>query len=297
MSNKKITDEQVTEFIRLRQAGQSYRTIGKKHQVDPRTVKSWVERANQEREKEHWENVSQQVDTKYLDEHYRLLTRIAATLIGVVHTRTIDFSHEQYADVLINNALQLGLRQAENILKERGLGTIDRLGRRLFEALMEHEPQLKIALDNWRYCWIRFEKMRLQLAQQARGLFEQKEIPHKVAETLGTVVAGDAIKIRLLGEDPSSYEVKNIDNERAWLIRTNPGISGEVCKGPKREVEKAKNTYEFVLSQISHEERMEPVKAAYSSLIISSEAVEDYVERLVLIGRPKGQCSLCPGRP
>lgn len=297
MSKKKIPDELVAEFIRLRQTGQSYRTIGETYKVDPRTVKSWVERASQEKEKEHWEIVSRQVDTKYLDEHYQLLIRIAAKLLDVVRTKSMDFTHKQDADVLIDNSIQIGLQRADNLLKERGIDTTNRLSRHLFESLMEHEPQLKIALDNWKSRWNGFEKVRSELAQQATSLFEQKKLSHKVAETLGIAVAREGIRIRLEGEEPYSSRVEDIRNERARLIRHNQQISGEVYKGPKQEVEAAKNAYEFVLPQISHEERMRPIEDAYKSLMVSTQAVEDFVERLVLIGRPQGQCRLCPGRP
>ena len=63
-----------------------------------------------------------------------------------------------------------------------------------------------------------------------------------------------------------------------------------------QEVEDAKSAYEFVLPQISLEARMSPVENAYTSLTVSVRKVEDLVESLVLIGRPPGQCILCPGR-
>jgi len=297
MSKRKIPDEVVAEFIRLRQAGQSYRTIGETCKVDPRTVKSWVERAGQGKEKEHWETVSRQVDAKYLDEHYQLLISIAARLQNVMHTKSMDFTHGQDADELIDNSIQIGLQRAGNLLKERGIDTTNRLSRRLLEALMEHEPQLKVALDNWKSRWNGFEKVRSELAQQAGSLLKQKKLSHKVAETLGIAVAREGIIIRLLGEEPYSSRVEDISSERTRLIRHNQQVSGEVYNGPKQEVEAAKNAYEFVLPQISHEERMRPIEDAYKSLIVSTQAVEDFVERLVLIGRPQGQCSLCPGRP
>jgi len=61
-------------------------------------------------------------------------------------------------------------------------------------------------------------------------------------------------------------------------------------------VETAKNACEFVLPQISLEARMSPVEKAYTYLTVSAQKVEDLVESLVLIGRPQGQCNLCPGR-
>jgi hypothetical protein len=162
---------------------------------------------------------------------------------------------------------------------------------------MENEPQLEIALGNWKDCWNRFEKVRSHLAEQAKSLFKQKKLSREVAETLGTSVAREGMRISLLGEEPYLSEVEDTDTGRFHLIRNNRKTSEEVYHGTKQQVEVAKNAYEFVLSQISHEGRMEPVKAAYSSLVVSAQAVEDFVERLVLIGRPQGQCSLCPGRP
>ena len=137
--------------------------------------------------------------------------------------------------------------------------------------------------------------MRSGLVQQAVSLLKQRKLSHKVAETLGTAVAREGIRIRLLGEEPYSFRVEDISSKRARLICHNRKLSGEVYKGPKQDVETAKNAYEFVLTQIHHEERIRPVEDAYKSLMVSSQAVEDFIERLVLIGRPQGQCSLCPG--
>ena len=135
------------------------------------------------------------------------------------------------------------------------------------------------------------------LSQQALRLFEQKKLSHKAAETLGIAVAREGIIVKLFKEEPYSSRVEDINNERTRLIRHNQQTSREVYKGPKQEVEATKNAYEFVLQQISHEGRMRPIEEAYKSLMVSAQAVEDFVERLVLIGRPQGQCSLCPGRP
>ena len=296
MGNRKISDELVVEFIRLRQAGQSYRTIGETYKVDYRTVKAWIERAGQEKQREHWEIVSRQVDAKYLDEHYRLLMRVAARLPDAVRTKPLDFNHTLNAESLVDKSIQLGLQQARNLLEERGIDTATRMKQRLLEALMEHEPQLEIALDEWKDCWDKFQKVRSELAQQAVNLFKQKKISPGVANTLGIAVTKEAIIIRLFGEEARSSKVENIDDERSRLIRSNRQVSGDVYKGPKQEVETAKNACEFVLPQISLEARMSPVEKAYTYLTVSAQKVEDLVESLVLIGRPQGQCNLCPGR-
>jgi hypothetical protein len=297
MSKRNISDELVAEFIRLRQAGQSYRTIGITCKVDPRTVKGWVDREIQGKGKEHWEAVSRQVDSKYLDEHYQLLISIASGLQNVVRTKSMDFVYEQDADVLIDNAIQIGLQRAGDLLKERGIDTTNRMSRRLLDALTEHEPQLKVALDNWKSRWNGFEKIRSELARQGASLFEQKKVSHEAAETLGIAVSREGITKSLYGEEPYSSLVEDISNEQARLIRHNQQTSREVYKGSKQEVKAAKNAYEFVLQQISHEGRMRPIEESYKSLMVSAQATEDIVERLVLVGRPQGQCSLCPSRP
>jgi hypothetical protein len=296
MGNRKISDELVAEFIRLRQAGKSYQSIGEICKVDPRTVKGWVEKVGREKDKEHWEIVSRQVDVKYLDEHYRLLMRIAGRLLDTVRTNPMDFSHKQDAQSLVDEFIQLGLRQAADLLKERGIEDATRMSQYLLEALMEHEPQLEIVLNEWKGCWDRFQKLRSELCQQAGNLFKQKRLPPKVAETLGIAVTREGIIIKLFEEEARSSRIEDIDGERSRLIRSNRKISEDVYKGPKQEVEAAKDAYEFVLSQISLEARMSPVEEVFTSLMGSKQEVEELIERLVLIGRPQGQCSLCPGR-
>ena len=289
MGNRNISEELVAEFIRLRQAGRSYRTIGQTCKVDPRTVKSRVEKAGQEKQREHWEIVSRQVDAKYLDEHYHLLMRIAARLPYAVRTKPMDFNHTLNAESLVDKSIQLGLQQAGDLLEERGIEAATRMSQRLLEALMEHEPWLEIALDEWKDCWDKFQKVRSELSQQAGNLFKQKKLSPKIAETLGIAVTREAIITKLLKEEARSSKVEDIDSERSRLIRSNRQVSGDVYKGPKQEVETAKNAYEFVLPQISLEARMSPVEKAYISLTVSAQKLEDLVASLVLIGRPQGQ--------
>jgi len=296
MSKRNISDELVAEFLRLRQEGKSYRAIGKLLKVDPRTVKGRVEKAGEGKEKEHWEAVSRQVDAKYLDEHYRLLIGIIARVRDTLSINPVDFNFKRDAESLIGEAIQLGLQQSSNLLKERGLSVSESLSRHLLESLMEHEPRLKVSLDEWKGHWNRFQKECGELVDQACGLFIQEKLGPEVAETLGIAVAGEGMRIQLLGEDTRSSKVEPINDKRSRLIRSNRQISEEVRKGPKQEVEAAKNAYELVLSQVTLEQRIAPVKLAYNKLTASAHNVVDFIERLVLIGRPQGRCSLCPGR-
>jgi len=296
MGNRNIPEESVVEFIRLRQAGKSYQAIGETFNVDPRTVKSRIEKAGQEKQREHWEIVSRQVDAKYLDEHYRLLMRIAVRLSDAVGTKPMDFNQTLDGDSLVDKSIQLGLQQAGDLLEDRGIDATTRMSQRLLEALMQHELQLKIALDEWKDSWGGFQKVRSELTKQAVNLIKQKKISPEVAKTLGIAATKEAIVIKLFKEEARSSKIENIGGERYRLVRRNRQISGNVYKGSKQEVEAAKNAYEFVLPQISLEVRMSPVEKSYTSLMVSVQKVEDSVERLVLIGRPQGQCNLCPGR-
>lgn len=297
MGKRKIPEELVVEFIRLRQAGQSYQTIGETCKVDPRTVKGWIKRAGVREEEEHWKIVSRQVDAKYLDEHYRLLIKVIARLSDTLRANPVNFNFKRDADSLINESIQLGLQQSIDLLKGRGLNVTERLGQRLFEALLEHEPQLKVALDGWKDNWDRFQKEGRQLAAQACGLFKQKNLRPEEAKTLGIAAAREAIRIKLFGEDTRSSKVEPINEERSRLIRSNRQISEEVYKGPEQEIEVTKKAYELVLPQVTLEQRIIPVKLSYGYLKTSTHDVVDFIEQLVLIGRPQGRCSLCPGSP
>ena len=55
-------DELVPLFIQRRRKGHSYRRIGLGLHVDPRTVKSRIEKAENDGDYEHWAGVRQQAD-------------------------------------------------------------------------------------------------------------------------------------------------------------------------------------------------------------------------------------------
>jgi hypothetical protein len=313
MERKKIDDQLVAQWIQLRRKGDSFRSIGREFDVDPRTVKSWIQRAGEEKEKEHWEAVSRQVDAKYLDEHYRMLLQVAAAVLDTVHTDPVFVHHKHDARVLLNGSVQSAVQKSAELLAGRGLDvgfrvsefpsdagirddTAERLGRRLLDALMEHEPWLKTAIEAWESQWSKFQHARLQLIEAAKNLFKHANIGDRITEALKTEVVREALGNKLFNEEPWSSRVDVIDDKNAHLTRYNRRTEKKVYTGSKQEVEAAYKAYDKVLSQLSHEERVKPVADSYHSLMDQVREVEDYVDHLILMGKPQGQCTLCLNR-
>jgi hypothetical protein len=313
MGRKKIDEQTVAQWIHLRRKGRSYRSIGEEFEVDSRTVKAWVQRAGKEKEKEHWEAVSRQVDAKYLDEHYRMLLQIAAAVLDAVHNDPVFVHQKLDARDLLNNSVQSAVQKSADLLAGRGLdmssavsefyprtGIKDhkaqRLGHRLLDALMEHEPQLKMAIEAWESDWSRFQHTRLQLIEAAKNLFKHANTSDRIAEALKIEVVREALRNKLLGEEPCSSLVDVLDEKITHLIRYSEGAERRILTGSKQEVEAARKAYDKVLSQLSHEERVKPMEDRYHSLMNRVREVEDYIDQLILMGKAQGQCALCLNR-
>jgi len=313
MGRKKIDQQLVAQWIHLHRKGESYRSIGREFDVDSRTVKSWIQRAGEEKEKEHWEAVARQVDSKYLDEHYRMLLQIAAGVLDAVHTDPVFVHHELDARGLLDNRIQYAVQKSAELLATRGLDMssavsefplhtgikdhkAERLGRRLLDALMGHEPRLKRAIEAWESDWGKFQQERLKLVEAASRLFRQAHIVDKSAESLKMQVVREALGNKLLNEEPCSSRVDDIDDKKAHLIRYSPHTGNIVYTESKQEVEAARKAYDWVLSQLSHKGRINPVQDSYHSLMNRVRELEDYVDCLILMGKPQGQCTLCLNR-
>jgi len=315
MERIKITDELTQQWIRLWRRGESYRSIGRKFDVDPRTVKSWIQRAGEEQEKEHWEAVSRQVDAKYLDEHYRMLLQVAAAVLDAVHTDPVFVHHELEAHLVLHGRVQAAMQKSPQLLEGRGLeiepGMItefashhseidnhpfERLGSKLLDALMEHEPRLKTAIEAWESDWTKFQMARLKLVEVAKNLFKHANAGDTITEALKTQAVQEVLGNKLFNQEPCSSRVEVFDGKIAHLIRCSGRAEMRVYTGSKQEVEAASKTYEKVLSQISHKERVNPLEDSYHSLMNRVKGVEDYVDYLILMGRPQGRCALCLNR-
>jgi hypothetical protein len=314
MGRKTISEGSVAQWVKAHKRGESYRSIGRTFEVDPRTVKLWVQKAAEEGEKEHWEAVARQVDAKYLEEHYRMLLQIATALLDAMYTDVVLAHHELDARILLDNSVQSAVQRSAGLLASRGFdisstvnrshssnytedNKAERIGCKLLDALMEHEPELQKLTEAWQSRWANFQEERLKLIEVAGNLFGQAGLSTEFTKTLKVPVVREALMNELLDQEARPSRVDHINEKKARLICYLGPNETVVHAGPKQEVELASKVYDWVLSQVSHKERVDPVKRSFSSLIGQVKKVEDYIERLALIGKPQGKCALCLNRP
>ena len=319
MARKRIEDQMVAQLIHLHNKGESCRSIGHKFDIDPRTVKSHIEKAKKIHEKEHWEAVSRQVDAKYLDEHYRMLIQMASAIIDIIRPNPMNTTEKQPSPVYFDMCIESATHKATQFLAARGFdltpelktddSPVRRLGHKLFNALIEHEPQLKTAIDAWESDWIRFQERRLKLMEEARNLLISSNIDDAIAKRIKRNIVDEALKHKLLGDELCSSIVDTSDraNERVQntnsrskpvrLVRDNKRNKTTVYRGSKEEVAAICKVYDKTLIQLYHEERIRPIRDSHLSLMKRIEEIKDYVDRLILVGRPQGRCSLCLNQP
>jgi hypothetical protein len=173
---------------------------------------------------------------------------------------------------------------------------------------MEHEPQLEKALEAWKREWERFQKLRGDLMDTAENLFKNDNVSDTVARKIKTGIVEEALQNKLLGElprsslvDASEKENTSITNklirDRVRLVRCNDRQKMTVYIGSREEVEAARAVYDKVLSQLCHENLIHPVQVSYNLLMKHGKDIENHIDRLILVGRPQGECSLCLNQP
>jgi len=169
-------------------------------------VKSHIQKIEEASLKEHWAAVTRQVDAKYLDEHYQLLTHVALGILRAVRSEPLFGPPGQHAERLliafIDNRL---IEYTAGLLDRRGIDIRPksqaslpdeigepvgmRLARKLGDCLLDHEPVLKASLAEWRNLWARFQHRRSALINEAENLFEQNDLDKDIARALGQDVA------------------------------------------------------------------------------------------------------------
>ena len=203
----KVTEELIAQFIQMHRGGDSFRVIGAKFEVDPRTVKSGIEKGGKQRDRDHWEAVSRKVDVRYLEEHLGMLVRVSIDVQRAVQSSPLQPYKEPM--VLVTALVEAGLDQAGGLLEGRGLelyspapiSTTDgghmlpaeRLAGKLLNGLTKHEPALKASLDQWSSHWLKIQEERRDLQDKAKNLFLQKRIAEEIADALGPVAVEQAI--------------------------------------------------------------------------------------------------------
>lgn len=311
MAKRRIPEQDIAEWVLRKQKGQSFRSIAKSYDVDARTVQAWVKRAGEEKEREHWEAVSRQVDVARLDEHYRLLLQAAVSLLQAARTDPLSTSPQRGAGGIVDEEMLSGARQAADILKNRGLDLsapqklspkhVDtgespalRLGRKLLQALFDHEPALEAAFKEWASHWASFQRERQALIETAGNLLRQKRVPGATSDGLKAGLVREALRKELLGNEARRSRVEPRNGGRAALVRYGEKTKEPLLTGFKADMESAAGAYDQILTQVSHQERIRPVKEGYQAVLESMKRVEELVDQLILVGRPQGHCPLCP---
>jgi hypothetical protein len=313
MVRTKITDQLVAEFVRLDQRHQSYRSIGGQFGVDWRTVKVRIQKAKGERDQQHWEAVSLQIDAKFMEEHYAMLRQMALSVLKAVSSQPLFSPPGQLAGPLLKNFTNFEASESTfAMLKLRGVDFLlapsteipdsigdpvsERFPRILRQSLFEHEPALERLVRQWESLWDLFQRARTELASEAIRLFENPKHRVTPSEEIGSglahqVMARDLMK--LLPDYPLFHEGKN----GQYSVQFRPGapdgttfmVDSGQCENSLLE------SFEFVQCQISHESRMTPVSELYGRLVIVVGELESCVDQIILKGRPDGRCStLCP---
>jgi len=306
----KITEDMVAQFVHLHSQGQSYRAIGERFEVDPRTVKSRIGKAAKVREAEHWESVSQNVDAKYLEEHYRLLTHAAMGLVEGVQTAPLFVPPSQDPEVLIRGGIEAALERSANVLAGRGIDLADppdesqgnrigspaedRIVRKLNDLLGQHEKELTDSADLWVERWAHFQRLRVKLMEEARGLCKLRKVDPTIARVMGVEITKGVLESRCAGKDPWTVLVEDREGGPAALVVDKGAPRIDVCVGLRQEMEPLRRVYERVREELSHPERLRSVLQAYHDVVDRVREVEDIADALVLRGRPQGSCSLCP---
>ena len=278
--------------------------------MDPRTVQSRIQKAEGERDRDHWEAVSRQVDVRYLEEHLNMLVRVSIDLQQAVRTSPFESNWEQPIR-WVAALVAVGLKRPGGVLESRGVdlrppGTSttndvvgkppgERLAGKLLNGLTKHEPALKASLDQWSSHWLKIQEERRDLQGQAISLFGHQqigeEIRESVANSLGPVAAGQAIASALSLPGEGGLTAEAGDDGLTTLMLTG---GKQVCVVQKAEAGQVCRAYERVREQMLHEERIRPLQEAYRSLTESLAKIEDLVDHILLRGKPRGTCFLCP---
>lgn len=309
----KITEEMVADFVRMHTGGSSYRAIGGKYKVDPRTVKSWIENARKERDREYWETVSQRVDAGYLDEHYRMLLGMANSVSEAVASNPITSHADEAPQQFLDRAAVASLHRNSDLLKQRGHSLDDsdwtvhsdqrpsrqpihRLAARLLDGLLSHEPKLQKELERWEDRWQEFKEARDQVQVEALNLIEQNdELDLETGRSLAPEISTDVLEVTLLGAKPGQLIIEPPNNGEAGLLfKKGSGELNRISVAVGQDPDEARTIVEWLGDQLSLEGRLGRVESVYERLTKCVTGIEEIVDRMTLRGRPEGHCEHCP---
>ena len=179
MGNRtKINEELIMQWVKRKEAGDSYKKIGTDFDCNPATVTKYVKAARDSVPKKRYEAALLSIESENLRTHNRSMVMTAEAISQSV---MVDPAHPKLSDqldcgVLLNHYVEQQLLANNDWLIERGIHfdseserfdsswvparsiTFDaageepahrRLSQLLLGALYEHEPNLKTKVDRW----------------------------------------------------------------------------------------------------------------------------------------------------
>ena len=117
----KVDDEMALEFLRLSDLGHTYVDIGKRFDVNHRTVSEWVRRGREFSQTRHWQQIGRDQDARYMDEHHQLLLATAHGIRKAVETPPSNSDEGQQAAVLVIHHVLVGLFGQQPLQHRRDL--------------------------------------------------------------------------------------------------------------------------------------------------------------------------------
>ena len=286
MGRRVISDDIAARAASLRRRGESFRAIGATLGIDPRTAKTLASRVASGDQQAHWEAVEQQLDARFLDEHFQLLLYAGIGVSRAVETHPEDTAPSVDPEVWLAHQVSSALAQVGELLLRRGIGIepgLDQdfeipvdVSQRLVEGLTEHEPALAAALDGpagWIIQWQRFQTSRQQLIEVALGLLGQRGYEGELASGMAESAVQTVLR-----------------QEAQW------DLDSRILSKPTTPDTQSTPDYSWVLQQINHRERLRVLLESGKGVEEAASRVGQAVRELQLRGRPYGRCSLCPSR-
>ena len=171
----------------------------------------------------------------------------------------------------------------------------ERLGKRIWCSLTEHEPDLKEGVEAWMKIWTGFQHKRANLGEEASGLLEKKKVDLQgVSPAVTQGLADAAIMQCVHGFDVASIRLQETSEAKYKVFMGDVPLGEEFEMDSKGSSEVLSAWQCFLGGQLRIEARSRPVVNAYEKLKEAVSKLEDMVDAIVLRGRPNGTCSLCP---
>ena len=287
-AKRKLRPEEIAEAVWLWRRGASFAELGRKYDVDPRTVARGVRTAEGALKEEHWEAVTRQVDADLLRQHYQGVVAAALSLQAIVHSHPLDVSPDWtaaksfLAGRLTSSA---GWPSAASAQPPSDEASPQRLSDALYQDLLQHEPEVARALGRWMDCWDDIQRLRSKTETTATNYLKQQRIGLDSVPGLSAELARESLDSVLRGKEPLSFGEGSREGQ---LVRGGR----QLCLVAPAEVDAVKKAYEWALGELCKVLEADGAASSERDLRLSVHALDPLIDRLVLSGRPGRACSL-----